>query len=87
MIFYNNSLKVSPLLFINVLLLRSLFTYAYIYAWTAVIILQIVAENNFLGRPIQYGSSTTLNIILIIIAVIIQLISDIIILRKRRDWK
>jgi len=87
MLFYNNSVKVSSFLFINMLVFRNVFTYAYIYAWIAVIILQVVAENQLLGGPIQYGSSITVNIILIIIAVIIQVISDFIILKKRRDWQ
>jgi hypothetical protein len=46
-----------------------------------------VVENKILGGPIQYGSATTINIILIIIAVIIQIIADFLILKKRRDWQ
>lgn len=51
------------------------------------IVLQFVAENLLLDGIIQYGTSKVGMIIMVILAIIIQIISEIISLRKRRSWE
>jgi len=67
-------------------LLRNVFGYLYIWLWVAVILLQMVMEGVVIKAAIQYGMSTTLHIVLLVIAVVVQSLADAFSIRKRRVW-
>ena len=83
---FDNSITVGNGLFLGVLVLRNVFTYFYIYAWIAVVVLQFIAESTFLKGPIQYGTNKVGIIVIIIVAILLQLVADIFAVRKRRNW-
>lgn len=83
---FDNSIAVGNGLFLGVLMLRNVFTYFYVYAWVAIIVLQFIAEGTFLKGPIQYGTNKVGVIVILIVAIILQLVADIFAVRKRRNW-
>jgi len=61
--------------------------YFYVYLWVGVLVLQFVAERTFLNGEIQYGTNKTPMIIIIILGLIIQVISDVLsVYKRRKSW-
>lgn len=76
----------SSVLFYLALFLRNIFGYLYVYAWLAIIIFQFVAEQMILKMKIQYGTDKASMIVLLVLAICVQIISDWLSFRKRRQW-
>jgi magnesium-transporting ATPase (P-type) len=84
---FSNSLEMGSVLFFLALFLRNIFGYLYIYAWLAILILQFLAESLIFHAPIQYGTDKVSMVVLLILATVIQMISDWLSFRKRRSWQ
>ena len=86
LIYFSNSLKVGSILTFLSILFRNFFTYFYVWACVALILLQFFMEKILLEMPIQYATDKVSIIVVLLIALILQTVFDWLAFRKRRHW-
>ena len=84
---FSNSLKVTRALFFTALLFRNLCAELYIYAWAAVLLLQLFAERLLFQKDIQYGTDKTSMLVLLVAAIAMQVLCDTLSYRRRNKWQ